>query len=752
MLRLPSHLSPGKPYPLGAQWDGLGINFAVFSANATRIELCLFDPTGRKELARLPLPECTDEVWHGYLPGVESGLVYGYRAFGPWAPYHGHRFNPHKLLLDPYARRLVGALRWSDALFGYRLNSNRADLSFDRRDSAPACPKGVVTDESFNWGNDVRPNTPWSRTVIYETHVRGASMLREDLLPPERGTFAALADPVFIGHLQKLGVTAVELLPIQAFLQDHFLVERGLRNFWGYSTLAFFAPEPAYLSTPTLHEMKVAIRRLHGAGIEVLLDVVFNHTCEGNELGPTLSFRGLDNASYYRLVPGQERYYINDTGCGNTLNLSHPRVLQMVMDALRYWVEACHIDGFRFDLGVTLGREGLGFDPGSGFFDAVRQDPVLSTVKMIAEPWDVGPDGYQLGNHPPGFAEWNDRFRDGVRRFWRGDAGQRPELAARLTGSGDLFGRRYRRPWASINYAASHDGFTLRDVVSYADRHNEANGEDNRDGHHDNCSANWGAEGPTDDDAILAQRDKTVRALLATVFLSNGTPMLLSGDEFGRTQQGNNNAYCQDNAISWLDWSMRARATGQALFAYTARLIALRKACPALRWPHFVHGDAEILPGVPDIAWFDERGQPLTPDAWNDGEARALALRRACIETLDGEARPHVALMLVNGAAADLTFTLPGPAMDWLFAIDSAAPEREARPHAEATVRVQGRSVVLLLATQLAAIALIASPPASEAASRTVGRVPDMPVEADAGSQPHPAEPAPAAGHGDAPS
>ncbi|MHA6878996.1 glycogen debranching protein GlgX [Ralstonia pseudosolanacearum] len=752
MLRLPSTLSPGKPYPLGAQWDGLGINFAVFSANATRIDLCLFDPTGRKELARLPLPECTDEVWHGYLPGVESGLVYGYRAYGPWEPYRGHRFNPHKLLLDPYARRLVGALRWSDALFGYRLNSARADLSFDRRDSAPACPKAVVTDESFNWGNDVRPNTPWSRSVIYEVHVRGASMLRDDLLPPERGTFAALADPVFIEHLRALGVTAVELLPVHAFLQDRFLVERDLRNYWGYSTLGFFAPEPAYLSTPTLHEMKVAIRRLHAAGIEVLLDVVFNHTCEGNELGPTLSFRGLDNASYYRLVPGQERYYINDTGCGNTLNLSHPRVLQMVMDALRYWVNACHIDGFRFDLGVTLGREGLGFDPGSGFFDAVRQDPVLATVKTIAEPWDVGPDGYQLGNHPPGFAEWNDRFRDGIRRFWRGDAGQRPELAARLTGSGDLFGRRYRRPWASINYAASHDGFTLRDVVSYTHRHNEANGEDNRDGHHDNCSANWGVEGPTDDAAILAQRDRVARALLATVLLSNGTPMLLGGDEFGRTQQGNNNAYCQDNAISWLDWSMRAQAEGRALCAYTARLIALRKTSPALRWPHFVHGEAEVLPGVPDIDWFDERGQPLTPDAWNDAEARALALRRACIETIDGEARPHVALTLINGAATDLIFTLPGPAMDWLLAIDSAAPEREARPHAAPTVRVQGRSVVLLLATQLAAIAQIASTPERATAGQTVGRVPDKPVEAGAGADTHlhPGETAPATGQGDA--
>lgn len=725
MLRFPKTLSPGKPFPLGAQWDGLGINFAVFSANASKIELCIFDPTGRKELTRFALPECTDEVWHGYLPGVEAGLVYGYRAYGPWEPQHGHRFNPHKLLLDPYARRLVGSLRWSDALFGYRLNSNRGDLSFDRRDSAPAMPKAVVTDESFNWGNDVRPNTPWSRTVIYEGHVRGMSMLREDLLPPERGTFSALGDSVFIDHLQRLGITAIELLPIHAFLQDQFLVERGLRNYWGYNTLCFFAPEPSYLSAPSLHELKVAIRRLHAAGIEVLLDVVYNHTCEGSELGPTLSFRGLDNASYYRLVPGQERYYINDTGCGNTLNLSHPRVLQMVMDSLRYWVNAFHVDGFRFDLGVTLGREGNGFDQGSGFFDAIRQDPVLSTVKLISEPWDVGPDGYQVGNHPPGFAEWNDRFRDGIRRFWRGDSGQRPDLAARLTGSGDLFDRRHRRPWASVNYVASHDGFTLHDLVSYADKHNDANGEDNRDGHNDNCSANWGAEGPTDDPAIQALRERVTRALLATVFFSNGTPMLLAGDEFGRTQDGNNNAYCQDNALSWLDWSLLQKDPGQALARYTARLIALRKASPALRWPHYVHGNTEILPGVPDIAWFDERGQVLSPDAWNDSEARALALRRACVETIDAEARPHVALLLINGAATDLTFTLPEPAMDWLLAIDSAAPEQDARPHGSGTIKVAGRSVVLLLATQLATIAQIAGQPDADASGETLGQVPD---------------------------
>jgi glycogen operon protein len=424
-----TRIAGGQPHPLGAVSDGLGVNFAVFSANATRIELCLFDPKGRKELRRFDLPECTDEIWHGYLPDAHPGLVYGYRAHGPHDPRNGHRFNPHKLLLDPYARQLTGPLHWSDALFGYRMKHARADLSIDRRDSAPAMPKAIVAEEApFTWGNSRPPATAWNDTVIYEVHVRGASMLREDLRQPLRGTCSALADPRFIEHLQRLGVTAVELLPVHAFLQDRFLTERGLRNYWGYSTLSYFAPEPSYLQHNP-NELRQAIRRLHAAGIEVILDVVYNHTCEGSELGPTLSWRGLDNASYYRLVPGDERYYINDTGCGNTVNLSHPRVLQMVTDSLRYWAQSYGVDGFRFDLGVTLGREGTGYDPGSGFFDAVLQDPALARLKLISEPWDVGPDGYQLGNHPPGFAEWNDKFRDATRRYWRGDPAMRGEMA-----------------------------------------------------------------------------------------------------------------------------------------------------------------------------------------------------------------------------------------------------------------------------------------------------------------------------------
>ena len=504
----PERLLPGSPYPLGATWDGLGINFAVFSAHATAMQLCLFDPSGRREIQRYELPECTDEVWHGYLPNGRAGLIYGYRAHGPYEPQAGHRFNAHKLLLDPYARRLHGEWRNADALYGYRVNSPRADLSFDRRDSAPGVMKAVVTDESFTWGDDRPPATPWSETVIYETHVRGLSMLQQDLRPNERGTFAALGEPSFIEHLKRLGITAVELLPIHAFLQDRSLLQQGLRNYWGYNTIGFFAPEPRYLSNGNADELRIAVRRLHAAGIELILDVVYNHTAEGSELGPTLSLRGLDNASYYRLAPDNLRHCINDTGTGNTLNLSTPRVLQMVMDSLRHWVSCFHVDGFRFDLGVTLGRESHGFDQGAGFFDAIRQDPILQKVKLISEPWDVGPGGYQLGNHPPGFAEWNDRYRDGVRRYWRGDAGQRADFAARLAGSADLFDRHWRRPWASVNFVAAHDGFTLADTVSYVERHNEANGEDNKDGHGDNYSANWGVEGPTDDPAIRDTRHR----------------------------------------------------------------------------------------------------------------------------------------------------------------------------------------------------------------------------------------------------
>jgi glycogen operon protein len=705
---LPDRLLPGAPYPLGAHWDGLGVNFAVFSANAAKIELCLFDATGRKELARLPLPEYTDEVWHGYLPEAQAGLVYGYRAHGPYEPQHGHRFNPNKLLLDPYARKLQGALRWSDALYGYRVGAARGDLVFDRRDSAPAMPKAVVIDESFHWGDDHAPRTPWAQTILYEAHVKGLSMQRAHLRQNERGTLRALADPAFIDHLHALGVTTVELLPVHAYLQDHFLVQRGLRNYWGYSTLAFFAPEPSYLPDGDLNAFRTAVRRLHAAGIEVVLDVVYNHTCEGNALGPTLSWRGLDNASYYRLVPGDERSYINDTGCGNTVNLSHPRVLQMVMDSLRYWAQAYHVDGFRFDLGSTLGREGHGFDPGSGFFDAIRQDPVLSQCKLISEPWDLGPGGYQLGAHPPGFAEWNDKFRDTVRRFWRGDAGQRPELAARLAGSADLFDKRGRKAWASINFLTAHDGFTLNDLVSYAHRHNEANGEDNRDGHGDNASANWGAEGPTEDPGINAHRQRLQRAMLATLLLAQGTPMLLAGDEFGCTQQGNNNAYCQDNPISWIDWSLAETPVGSMLTAFVRDVVAIRKRLPALRSAAFAHGTEQYLHDLRDIDWFGVEGHPLTPENWAQAECRTLALRRAQRNDGDGDGdggddedggRVQVMFLLLNASAEPATFRLPQPALRWRRLLDSGTGDARERPVDGDSIEVGPHALMLLSAT-----------------------------------------------------
>ena len=692
----PDRLLPGSSYPLGATWDGLGTNFAVFSAHATRIELCLFDPSGRRQIARFDLPECTDEVWHGYLPNARAGLVYGYRAHGPYEPQAGHRFNPHKLLLDPYARRLTGEMRNADALYGYRVNSPRADLSFDRRDSAPGVMKGVVADESFNWADDRPPAVPWSDTVIYETHVRGVSQMRQDLRPHERGTFAALGDPVFIDHLRRLGVTTVELLPIHAFVQDRSLLEKGLRNYWGYNSLGFFAPEPRYLSDGTLDELRIAVRRLHAAGLELILDVVYNHTAEGSELGPTLSFRGLDNASYYRLLPDNPRHCINDTGTGNTLNLSTSRVLQMVMDSLRYWVTAFHVDGFRFDLGVTLGREAHGFDPCSGFFDAIRQDPVLQKVKLISEPWDIGPGGYQLGNHPPGFAEWNDRFRDGVRRYWRGDPGERADFAARLAGSSDLFDRRHRRPWASINYVASHDGFTLLDAVSYVERHNEANGEDNKDGHGENCTDNWGVEGPSDDPGILDTRGRLQRAMLATLFLAQGTPMLLGGDEFGRTQNGNNNAYCQDNETSWLDWSLIEQAEGRSLAAFVARIVALRHEHAVLRSPYFLHGLEHPAEAVADIAWFDASGEVVSTESWNNAEDRCLVLRRASRD--NGSVTMLTAFF--NSDSAEHKFLLPQPRWPTRIVLDSAAPEAPERELQEDELMVGPRSVVLALATK----------------------------------------------------
>jgi isoamylase len=672
LTSFPDRLESGSPYPLGATFDGLGVNFAVFSAHAEKIELCLFDPSGRREIKRFELPEWTDEVWHGYLPDAGPGLLYGYRAYGRYAPEEGHRFNPNKLLLDPYAKQMAGEVRWTDALHGYRVNSRKADLSFDKRDSAPAMPKGVVTHETFDWSRDVRPNTPPSETVIYEAHVKGLTKLFDAVSPPERGTFAALSNRKVIDHLKRLGITAIELMPIHAFTQDRFLLEKGLRNYWGYNSLNFFTPEPSFFGHRGQDELRAAVRRLHAAGIEVILDVVYNHTCEGSERGPTLSWRGLDNATYYRLVRDQPRYCVNDTGTGNTLDLSRARVIQMVADSLRYWATSFGIDGFRFDLGLTLGREEQGFNPSAAFFDVLRQDPVLGRLKLSAEPWDVGPGGYQLGNFPPGFAEWNDKYRDSVRRYWRGDPGMRGELAARLSGSGDLFDRRARRPWASVNALAVHDGFTLADTVAYEERHNEANKEDNRDGHSENYSRNWGAEGPTEEPAINDARQRVARSMLTTLFASLGTPLLLAGDEFGRTQQGNNNAYCQDNAISWIDWTLLDTDAGKSLFDFTARLIALRKRYPMLRASNFLYGQDSPGCGINDIEWFDERGEQLSPEDWNNPEGRALVMRRAArIESGEVE----VITLLLNAGPNPLVFHLPPPReAGRTVQIDSAKP------------------------------------------------------------------------------
>ena len=675
MIQVPDRLEPGSPYPLGATFDGLGVNFAVFSANADEVHLCLFDRGGREQVGCLALTECTDEVWHGYLPGATPGLLYGYRVHGRYEPENGHRFNPNKLLIDPYSKGLAGALRWSDAVHGYRVRSPRKDLSYDRRDTAPAMLKSVVVSDAFDWSGDVRPDTPWSDTVIYEAHVKGLTARMPEVPPEHRGTYAALGHPAVIEHLKRLGVTALELLPIHAFLQDRRLQEAGLVNYWGYNTLSFFAPEQRYMAGNSPDELRIAIRRLHAAGIEVILDVVYNHTAEGSELGPTFNFRGIDNATYYRLVEGQPRYCVNDTGTGNTLDLSHPRVLQMVADSLRYWAQSYRVDGFRFDLGVTLGRDGNnGFSPRSGFFDVLRQDPILGRLKLISEPWDIGPGGYQLGNHPPGFAEWNDKFRDTVRRFWREDPGMRPEFANRVTGSADLFDRRARRPWASVNFLTAHDGFTLADLTSYENKHNEANGEDNRDGHSDNSSRNWGAEGPTDDPDIIQQRERVTRSMLITLFASLGTPMLLAGDEFGRTQQGNNNAYCQDNEISWLDWAQAASGSGQSLIEFVSRLIAIRQAYPLLRAPHFLHGEERVASGMRDIDWFDERGVTLSEEDWHNEQGRALVMRR--VRRREDGVLESI-LLLTNGSSEPLSFLLPPPSLERKLLIDSAAPDAE---------------------------------------------------------------------------
>ena len=696
-----ARIREGRPFPLGATWDGLGVNFALFSAHATKVELCLFDADGRRELQRIELPEFTDEVWHGYLPDARPGTVYGYRVHGPYDPASGHRFNPNKLLIDPYAKGLIGTLRWHEAVFGYRVGSPRQDLSFDRRDSAPYVPKCRVVDPAFTWGRERAPETPWERTVIYELHVRGFTKMHPAVPAELRGTYAGMGQPDVVAYLKALGITAIELLPVHAFIDDYHLLEKGLRNYWGYNTIAFFAPEPRYSGTGRIDEFKEMVARLHDAGIEVIIDVVYNHTAEGNELGPTLSFKGIDNASYYRLIPDNRRHYINDTGTGNTLNLSHPRVLQMVTDSLRYWVEEMHVDGFRVDLATILAREPHGFDEGGGFLDSCRQDPVLSRVKLIAEPWDIGPGGYQVGGFPPGWAEWNDRFRDTVRSYWRGDEGRLPDLAARITASGDLFNRRGRKPWASINFITAHDGFTLHDLVSYNDKHNEANGEGNQDGHSNNLSWNHGVEGPTDDPEIKALRERQKRNMLATLILSQGTPMILAGDEFGRTQQGNNNAYCQDNEINWIDWE-HVDESGYALIDFVRKLIMLRQTYPILRRSRFLTGAYNEALGIKDITWLTPADDEMTPAHWNDPAARCLGI------VLDGRAQAaglrkpasDVTLLFVLNAYHDvIRFKLPAVVggSRWELLFDTNIPDLE-----PATVfssgheyEVTGRSVLM---------------------------------------------------------
>src|SRR6195952_3263849 len=628
---LKSRLSEGSPNPCGATWDGLGVNFALFSAHATKVELCLFDDTGTRELERIELPEYSNEVWHGYLPDARPGTTYGYRVYGPYEPDAGHRFNPNKLVLDPYAKAHVGNLEWNPAVFGYIMGKD--DLTYDERDSARFMPKSRVIDPAFTWGRERAPSVSWDRTIIYETHVRGYTRMHPAVPEHLRGTYAGLGRKEVVDYIKTLGVTSVELLPIHAFVNDSYLLDKGLTNYWGYNSIGFFAPDPRYSAVPdfVFSEFKEMFARLHDAGLEVILDVVYNHTAEGNENGPTLSFRGIDNLSYYRLMP-EQRYYINDTGTGNTLNMSHARVVQMVTDSLRYWAGEMHVDGFRFDLGTILAREADGFNEAHGFLQSCLQDPILSATKLIAEPWDIGPGGYQVGGFPPGWAEWNDKFRDTTRAYWKGDPGMQAEMATRMAASADSFARRGRKAWASVNFITAHDGFTLNDLVSYNEKHNEANGEEGRDGHSNNHSWNCGVEGPTDDPEIIAVRERQKRNMIATMMLSLGTPMLLAGDEFGHTQKGNNNAYAQDNEITWLDWN-GISANGRSLREFTRKLIATRKAFPILYRSRFLVGSHNEELDVKDVTWLAPSGEEMTTEQWEDGNAKCFAL------LLDGRAQ-----------------------------------------------------------------------------------------------------------------
>jgi isoamylase len=699
-------MRPGAPYPLGATWDGAGVNFAIFSEHATQIELCLFDSADDKiESARLVLPEQTDMVWHGYLPWVLPGQVYGYRVHGPYEPAAGHRFNPKKVVLDPYAKAIARTVHWGPEMYGYQQGGDDADLNMDDRDNAGSAPLAAVVDNAFTWGNDRPPGTPWHKTIIYELHVKGFTQLRADLPERIRGTYTGLGSEPAIRHLQDMGITAVELMPVHHHVSDNRLVDRGLENYWGYNTLGYFAPDTRYSMVGPLESVrafKTMVKNLHSAGLEVILDVVYNHTAEGNHLGPTLFLRGVDNAAYYRLVQDNPRYYMDYTGCGNTLNVRHPRVLQLIMDSLRYWVLEMHVDGFRFDLASALARELHEVDKLGAFFDIIHQDPLLSQVKLIAEPWDIGEGGYQVGNFPVGWTEWNGKYRDTVRRFWKGDGGVVSELATRLAGSSDLYSHSGRRPYASINFVTSHDGFTLNDLVSYNEKHNEANLENNQDGDNNNLSWNCGAEGPTEDPAIIALREQQKRNFLATLFLSQGVPMLCGGDEFSRTQQGNNNAYCQDNPISWMHWDW---SPAQAeLVAFTRYVIGLRKEHAVLRRRRFFQGRDIRGAGVKDIVWYEPRGTEMTDKTWGDHFARCLGvlLNGDVLEEMDEHGDPlkgDTLFLMFNAYHGSVLFRLPLKSQGgrWECLLDSTQPQQKmrflVRDH---NYRLRGRSVVVL--------------------------------------------------------
>ena len=692
-------MSAGRPSPIGATFDGEGVNFAVFSEHAERVELCLFDNDGWIEIARIPLMERDGDVWHIYIAGLTPGTAYGYRVHGPYDPENGHRFNPNKLLLDPYAKRVIGDLAWNDAVMGYTIGAKAADLSFDRRDSARYVPRSVVVDPSFQWGSDTAPETSMSETLIYEAHVKGMTAEFPGLRRSERGRFLGMASEPVLDHLTKLGVTTVQLMPVHAFLDDKFLIDANLSNYWGYQSIGFFAPEPRYMDAAGIWEFQTMVRRFHSAGIEVILDVVYNHSGEGNHLGPTLSFRGLDNLSYYRLLD-DGRYYINDTGTGNTLNVRHPMVLRMIMDSLRYWVEVMHVDGFRFDLATVLGRETEGFNRNGGFLDALGQDPVLNKVKLIAEPWDLGPGGYQLGNWPHPFLEFNDRFRDGIRKFWRGDDGLTGKLGRCLLGSADTFDHSGRAATSSINFVTCHDGMTLRDVVSYDHKHNQANGENNRDGKNDNYSDNMGVEGPTDDAEINAARRKRQRNFLATSFLSQGTPFLLAGDEIGNTQNGNNNTFGQDNPLGWVNWADR----DEDLLEFVKRLTRLRRDNKVLRQTRFLHSRPRSKDGKPDVFWRLPNGNAPTREQWESPATKAICVELRTSSTTPPYAASDDVIFLVFNAGDAIDVALPPcvPDKTWEKILDTAAPQDGEVCIYGPSVAVEAASVCVFTLTPLA--------------------------------------------------